>query len=247
MDSFGDRMKRYEHVTRTHLTRRTPVIIRVDGQAFHTFCKLLPKNPDTPYNDQMNEAMTFTAYSLVRSIQGCVLAYKQSDEISLLIRDWDTIETQAWFDYNIQKMVSISASIASNAFNAKIREQGVDTRGKYACFDARVFNIPKEEVANYFIWRQQDASRNSIQAYGHHFFSQKQMHGKNNSQVQDMLMLEKGVNWNDMPTWTKRGVCVTHNNQSPFSSAPHQDVDMEIPVFTQDRQYIERFLEVQDD
>jgi len=264
-DSLGDRMKRYESTTQTDLLRRTPVIIRIDGKAFHSFAKRVsrvdPTYGATPFSQMMRDCMVFTTEHLVRNIQGCVLGYTQSDEISLLLRDWDELETQAWFGNNLQKIVSVSASLASQAFNFYFQQKtgvfeipntatnlsivGLKPRNvttpvmlaDYATFDSRAFNLPKEEVENYFIWRQQDASRNSVQMLGHHLFSQKVMHGKNNSQVQDMLMLEKGVNWNDMPTWAKRGTCV--------ENAKHGEgvvINTEIPIFTQDRSYISKFM-----
>lgn len=244
-------MKRYENTPKTFLMRRTPVIARIDGRAFHTFTKRLKhidKSIDKlPFSEVMHLCMMYTTRQLVDNIQGCVLGYTQSDEISLLIRDWDNHETQAFFDYNVQKITSLMGAIASNAFNWLY--QDFDEPQEFtdlAQFDARVHNIPKEEVANYFIWRQQDASRNSVQMLGHHCFSQGQMHAKNNSQVQDMLMLERGINWNDIPTWMKRGSCVLRN---PDRSVPNSLIrtlstvtDEEIPIFTQDREYIERHL-----
>lgn len=241
-DSLGDRMKGYESVPKTTLIRRTPVIIRIDGKAFHTFTRCLPGLDDsltkTPFSTVMHAAMMYTTQMLVENVQNCVIGYTQSDEISLLLRDYDELETQPWFGYGVQKMASISASIATAAFNhyfgdwARAQAQFSD----FALFDSRVYNIPKEEVTNYFIWRQQDASRNSVQMFGRFHFSQKQMHGKNNSQVQDMLMLEKGVNWNDLDTWMKRGSCVV---RVPEVGAVRDD---EIPIFTQDRQYIEQHV-----
>lgn len=239
-DSLGDRMKKYESTTKLQLLGRTPVIIRLDGRAFHTFAKrIVRKDPsmsqsNVPFSEMMHHIMVKTTEELVEGIQCCVLGYTQSDEISLLLRDWDTHETQQWFNGTHQKMVSVSASIATAAFNFYATKTHLDEKTTFADmaqFDSRVYNIPKEEVTNYFIWRQQDASRNSVQMLGHHHFSQKQMHGKNNSEVQDMLMLEKGINWNDIKTWMKRGTCVTRTG-----------VDEEIPVFTQDREYIERTL-----
>jgi tRNA(His) 5'-end guanylyltransferase len=179
-------------------------------------------------------------------VQTCQLAYTQSDEISLLLRDWDNLETQQWFGGNVQKMTSVSASIATAMFN---NVYGKDIKQPesfqdLALFDARVYNLPKEEVTNYFIWRQQDATRNSIQMLGHYHFSQKEMHGKNNNQVQDMLMLQKGVNWNDLATWMKRGSCVIQDPYwSPVMSSPREVVDDFIPIFTQNRNYVERHLE----
>lgn len=248
-------MKRYENTPKTYLMRRAPVIARIDGRAFHTFTKRL-KHIDSsieklPFSEVMHTCMMYTTRQLVDNIQGCVLGYTQSDEISLLIRDWDTHETQAFFDYNVQKITSLMGAIASNAFNWLYQDYDEPQDFKdLAQFDARVHNIPKEEVANYFIWRQQDASRNSVQMLGHYCFSQKQMHAKNNSQVQDMLMLEKGINWNDIPTWMKRGSCVMRN---PDRSVPNSAIrtlstisDDDIPIFTQDREYIERHLLVKE-
>lgn len=242
-DSLGDRMKKYESTTKTQLLGRTPVIIRIDGKAFHTFSKRITqfdhtvKESDTPFSVAMHICMVETTRQLVASIQNCVLGYTQSDEISLMLRDWDTHETQQWFGGSHQKMVSVSASIATAAFNFHAANIGFKqgTFADYAQFDSRVYNLPKEEITNYFVWRQQDASRNSVQMLGHHHFSQKQMHGKSNTAVQDMLMLEKGINWNGISTWMKRGTCVVPEH---FTSG----VDEEIPIFTQDREYIERLL-----
>lgn len=247
-DSLGDRMKRYESVTKTHLMRRTPVIIRIDGKAFHTFTKRLkrvdPSLKDTPYSIIMHEAMMATTEALVSGIQGCVLGYTQSDEISLLLRDWDTLETQPWFDGTIQKIVAVSASIATGAFNFTYSKHEIPLDlSDIAHFDSRVSNYPIEEVVNYFIWRQQDASRNSVQMFGHYYFSQKEMHGLNNSEVQDKLMLEKGVNWNDVATWMKRGSCIVRTTVNDRSTIVADD---EIPIFTQDREYISRLLTIKD-
>lgn len=243
-DSLGDRMKRAESTTKTQLLNRMPVIIRLDGKAFHTYAKKITKfdptlkNQDTPFSTAMHEIMVQTTRELVDNIQNCVFGYTQSDEISLLLRDWDTHETQQWFGGSHQKMVSVSASIATAAFNFHAASIGFkqNTFTDMAQFDSRVYNLPKEEVTNYFVWRQQDASRNSVQMLGHHHFSQKQMHGNSIGKVQDMLMLEKGINWNDLPTWMKRGTCIVPDY---FTSG----VDENIPIFTQDRDYIERLLE----
>jgi tRNA(His) guanylyltransferase len=241
-DALGTRMKDYEHVTRFYLTKRTPVILRFDGRAFHTYTKLFKKTgAQTPFRSGLHQLMTDTAMVLCENIQGSMIAYTQSDEISILLKDWTTVDTDAWFSNNIIKMCSVGSSIATQAFNARVIDlakdwQGDKTPTPTATFDCRAFNLPKEEVANYFIWRQQDATRNSVQMLGHHHFSPKQMHGKNNPQVQDMLMLEKGMNWNDLPTWCKRGSCIVRDDTGSWT------VDKDIPVFTQDRDYIERHL-----
>lgn len=236
-------MKGYENVTRTSLTKRTPVIIRIDGRAFHTYTKHVvsadPITKDTPFSGIMHTLMVATARELVQEVQGCVLAYTQSDEISLLLKDWTTIETQAWFDNLSQKMCSVSAAIATMAFN-KATQSFVGIRPT-ATFDARVFNIPPAEVCNYFIWRQQDATRNSVQMYARHYFSHKELHGKSNANIMDMLMLEKGVNWNDLPTWCRRGTCII--TSSAEDDSPRMSIDENIPIFTQDRTYINKWLE----
>jgi tRNA(His) 5'-end guanylyltransferase len=226
-----------------------PVIIRIDGKAFHTFTKRLkdvdPSVLVTPFSIKLHSIMDTTMVALYANTQTCVFGYTQSDEISLLLRDWDNFETQQWFGGNVQKMTSVSASIATAAFNLTYGKdiKQPDWFGDCALFDARVYNLPEQEVTNYFIWRQQDASRNSVQMLGHYHFSQKEMHGKNNSQVQDMLMLQKGVNWNDLPTWMKRGSCVYQApGWSEAMSNPGYFVDNEIPIFTQNRYYVNKRL-----
>lgn len=252
LDSLGTRMKRYEAVSQNSLVRRMPVIIRLDGKAFHTYTRFFKRidYPDRelyPFNPILKDAMLSTCEALVENIQGCVLAYTQSDEISLLLRDWDTHETQGWFDYNVQKLVSVSASIATAHFNQHIRQLAAvntpDPIPALALFDSRAYNVPKEDVANYFIWRQNDASRNSVQMLGHHHFSQKQMHGKSNNEVQDMLMANFNINWNDIPGWMKRGSCVKRSTTTDNTLL----CDEGIPIFTAQRSYIERHLEVADD
>lgn len=182
-DKIGDRIKNnYENRYRNKLTRRTPVIMRLDGKAFHTFTRGMEK----PFDARFRGTMGVTALALLREIQGAQCAYVQSDEISILITDYDKFKTDAWFDYNIQKMCSVSASIASVVFSANI--------GERAYFDCRVFNIPKEEVGNYFIWRYKDWVRNSLSMFAQSFFSQKQLNGKRKADMHEMLH-EKGQNW----------------------------------------------------
>lgn len=269
--NLGDRMKEYEATTQSHLLRRTPIIIRIDGRAFHTFTKRFIASEmlytevskqglatydnrkvvdrslvETPYSVMLHEIMNATSASLFHHIQNAVFVYTQSDEISILLRDWDQHETQQWFGANLQKICSLSASIASTTFNyhyMRVTGKRPESTQDLADFDSRVFNLPKEEVTNYFIWRQQDASRNSVQMYGRHFFSQKEMHSKNNSEVQDMLMLQKGKNWNDLPTWMKRGSCVYQRPDWHWAmSSMRYFVDDEIPIFTQDRNFVEKHL-----
>lgn len=209
-DELGQRIKgQYEDRTRYSLPRRTYTIIRVDGKAFHT----LTKGFNRPFDNDLMSIMDKTAIALCEGIQGAVLAYTQSDEISILITDFANIQTNAWFDGNIQKMASISASIATLAFNREFAKQiggsqkSLNKNGelKNALFDSRVFTIPdRTEVKNYLIWRQADAVRNSIQMAAQSVYSQKELHGKNCNQLQEMLF-QKGINWNNYTSGEKRG------------------------------------------
>ena len=271
-DSLGDRMKEYEYVTRNYLTRKLPVIVRLDGKAFHSFTRGLRK----PFDEIFVKSMQDTMKYLCENVQGCVLGYTQSDEITLVLVDYQNREASAWFDNNIQKMVSVSASMATLAFNNAFAENynmeqydyfddcnnekrhrdlelekyfdTLDKKCFSAMFDSRVFTLPKKEVVNCLIWRQQDATRNSIQSVGQANFSHNRLHGKNCSNIQDMLMLEKGINWNDYPTHLKRGTCCI---KKPFkiNEGTEQEairnkwvIDTEIPIFTQDKDYVNKLI-----
>ncbi len=279
-DDLGIRMKNfYEQIPKTKLMRRTPVIIRIDGKAFHTFTRGFKR----PFDDVLIKTMQETTKYLCENIQGCVLGYTQSDEISLVLIDYQRFETSAWFDYEIQKMCSISASMATMAFNRIFGETVSDWictdknlldtyfEANYsgAMFDARVFNIPREEVTNCIYWRQLDASRNSIQMVGQANFSHKELQNKSCNDIQDMLMTQKGINWNDLPTYQKRGSCVVKEeywvdkNDGEEFSEEYQEIlnrnggtddtikrsrwviDKEIPIFKgEGREYIERLINV---
>ena len=290
-DDLGNRMKIfYEEIPKTRLMRRCPVICRLDGRSFHTFTRGFKR----PFDDVLIMTMQKTAKYLCENIQGCQLAYTQSDEISLLLIDYQRFETSAWFDYEIQKMCSISASMATMAFN-KFLYRNIEDYGRDCCydpdvcnygskinpgreddykrykevyrtrlfmgamFDARVFNIPKEEITNYFYWRQLDASRNSIQMVGQANFSHKELQFKSCNDIQDMLMTQKGINWNDFPTYQKRGSCVVRNKIvlesdgeketcvlcDPKQCENNWIIDKDIPIFKgEGREYIERFVNV---
>jgi tRNA(His) 5'-end guanylyltransferase len=186
-DAYGDRMKEYEAVTRTVLPRRTYTIVRVDGRAFHTYLK----NAKKPFDRTFMGAMQHTAKALCENMSGARFAYTQSDEISVLLTDLDT-KTQPWFGGEVQKIVSVSASIATAAFNEVYGPRG----GTYATFDSRAYTIPdRTEVLNYFQWRQQDAIRNAVSMAAHAHFSHKSLHGVNTDQMQERLFQEKGINF----------------------------------------------------
>lgn len=243
-----DRMKEYENVTRNYLMRRQPVIIRIDGKAFHSFTAGFVK----PYDSILIYAMNETAKKLCKNIQGCKMAYVQSDEISLLLTDYDDINTESWFNKNMQKIVSVSASMATLYFNKyfqeKVKELNLENsiynkRINTALFDSRVFLLPNSEVCNYFIWRQQDCTRNSIESVGRTYFTDSELFQKNCNEIQDMLFKEKNINWNDYDVYLKRGRCIaktkTYDNNT---HRPDYIIDNNIPVFSKDRDYIEKYV-----
>jgi tRNA(His) guanylyltransferase len=212
-DSLGTRMKTfYEGRSQTYLNRRTPVILRLDGKAFHTLTRKCVK----PYDEQLSDAMIDTAMKLVASIQGAKIAYTQSDEISILLTDFDTLTTEAWYDNNMQKICSVAAGIASAHFTVAYYYGPFHTiysEKKAGVFDCRAFNLPKEEVQNYFLWRYNDWVRNSISMLAQAHFSHKQLHQKNQTDMHDMLH-KKGVNWVKLePRW-KNGTFIYRTSAS---------------------------------
>ena len=267
-DELGTRMKEfYEGVPKTRLVRRMPVAIRIDGKAFHTFTRGFQK----PFDEILVKSMQDTMKYLCENIQGCVLGYTQSDEITLILVDYQNLNSCAWFDYEVQKMCSIAASMATMAFNKfftknvnyfEMTHEYDDTINEYcttlvnaaekgAMFDARVFNIPKEEVCNLIYWRQLDATRNSIQMVGQANFSHKELQKKSCNMIQEMLFAEKGINWNDYPTHLKRGSCcikttIQNPNVDIKDGAYPKSIwmiDLDIPIFKGDgRQYIDKLI-----
>lgn len=253
-DNLGDRMKDYENISRMHLTKKLPVIIRLDGKAFHTFTRGFNK----PFDNVLMISMQETAKYLCANIMNCKMAYTQSDEISLLLVDYENRDSQPWFENNLQKMVSVSASMATLAFNKSFIETVKDNYGdientlkcshytrKYntAMFDSRAFVLPQYEVCNYFIWRQQDATRNSIQMAAQSMFSHKQLHGMSCDQLLEKMWQEKNVNWNDYTVPQKRGSCIIKESFDKNGAARSRwVVDEKTPVFTQDRRYVEKFV-----
>jgi tRNA(His) 5'-end guanylyltransferase len=265
-DPLGDRMKDfYEDRTRYKLARRTNTIIRIDGKAFHTYTKGLQR----PFDQGLMEDMNKTAEYLCQNIQGAKFGYVQSDEISILITDYDDIDTHAWFDGNLQKITSIAASLATAKFN-QLRimrhmenamiflEQEHIEEFKMAHFDARVFQIPyQEEVINYFIWRQQDATRNSISSVAQSLYSAKELHGKKTSDMQEMIF-QKGINWNDFTPREKRGSIIRRvehvyaRRDEPIMDGKTRvieaykrkkwEADLNTPIISQDKDYLRWFF-----
>lgn len=294
-DVIGSRMKEfYEEVPKIKLMRRTPVIIRIDGKAFHTFTRGFKR----PFDDVLVKTMQETTKYLCENIQGCVLGYTQSDEISLLLIDYQKLETSAWFDYEVQKMCSIASSMATMAFNKffldnvdldynrEFYTRGLDSTTNFssedehlkateqleqdydiyyrkvnkAMFDARVFNMPREEVTNYFYWRQLDAMRNSTQMIGRVYFTNREMKNKSNNEIVEMLSTQEGVELEDYSSNLRIGTCVikTHAQErvaevnydidgnvvgTSTTVRPKWDIDIDIPIFKgENRDYIEHLV-----
>lgn len=280
-DDLGTRMKTfYENIPKTRLMRRVPVAIRLDGKAFHTFTKGFQKPFDFVLMDTMQQTMKY----LCENIQGCVFGYTQSDEITLILVDYQKFTSDAWFDYEVQKLTSVSASMATMAFNKYFSENVVEYNlthdplvkrreglldnyisavEKGALFDARCFNIPKEEVTNLIYWRQLDATRNSIQMVGQAHFSHDELQDKTCNMIQDMLMTKYGINWNDFIIPCKRGTAcikvatkVTENikrEPQPFGEdrvtttiieeRPIWVIDKNMPILKgEDRKYVDDLI-----
>lgn len=247
-DSLGDRMKAdYEDRTRYELPRRTYTMIRVDGKAFHT----LTKEYERPFSRHFMQAMDQTAQAMCAEIVGARLAFVQSDEISILLTDFDTPQTQAWFGGNLQKIVSVSAALATAHFNANIVESSAPMT---SLFDSRVWTIPMPiEVENYLIWRQQDATRNSINMVAQSLYSHKELHGVKLEQTQE-LIFQKGINWNNYPVGCKRGRLIVRESYLTPRTGPDESVEPAVrsrwsvtektPIFTQDRSVLRSLIPI---
>lgn len=224
-DSLGDRMKAYEAASSRTLTRRVPVLLRLDGRAFHTFTRRYSR----PWDGAFHARMWRAAQALCEDAMGAQVAYVQSDEITVLLTDDATVTTEAWFGNDAAKLCSVAASVVTAAFNIGDPDAGT--------FDCRVFTVPREDVVNAFLWRQQDAERNSLSMLCQSAYSHQQLMGVKREEQHEMLHA-KGLNWNDCPTAQKRGVCVVRGPERGWV------VDTEIPVFSQDRAYIGRYVDV---
>lgn len=238
-DALGDRMKgQYEIRSQTYLPRRTYAIIRVDGKAFHTYTKNFTK----PFDTWFIHAMDDVARRMCEEIQGAAFAYTQSDEISILLTDFTKATTDSWFDYNIQKMVSIAASMATSYFDIPrfMATDPVYRDSGHALFDGRVFAIPDPiEVENYFIWRQKDWVRNSLQMLARKHYSHKELHEKSCSEMHEMIH-QKGDNWALQSERIKNGGWVVRDCPGP-GLHPHW-ITTPAFIFTQERDKLKGFI-----
>ena len=254
---LAKRMKEYEKRNQYYLQKRIPVAIRVDGRSFHTFTKGFQR----PFDDVLMKSMQETAKYMCENMGNAKLAYVQSDEITIILTDYDTLETDCWFNYRTDKLCSISASMATMAFNkffeanvknyirnimpnilTPLAETYMKAVEKGAMFDARCFNIPKEEVTNLIYWRQLDATRNSIQMVGQANFSHKELQNKTCNMIQDMLHEQKGINWNDYPTVCKRGSACIYTEYANMNGSHNSGwiIDKEMPILKgENRAYVD--------
>ena len=232
-DQLGDRMKDfYESRYKIKIPRRTFTIIRIDGKSFHTYTKGLIR----PFDEKLMSDMDETACFICKNIQGAKFAFVQSDEISVLLTDFDNLQTDAFFDGNLQKITSISASLATAKFN-ELRP------GKLAMFDSRVFIIPFiDEVQNYFIWRQQDATRNSISSLAQSLYSHKELNNKKTSELQDMCF-EKGYNWNNLEAGKKRGRGIIKEKYLKGDTERTRWISTEVPILSSEQNYIKNIID----
>lgn len=195
--TLGDRMKAYEHVWRQELPANSYTIIRIDGRAFHSYLQ----GCERPYDTRFMDDMDILTKEMCAEMQHVVLAYVQSDEVSFLLTDFETPQKEAWFRGNRDKVISTAAALSTGLFMHHIRPND-----GLATFDARAFTLPNAvEVANYFVWRQRDAMRNSIQMAGQAYFSHQELEYKDTDMIQEMLYSLHGVNWNGYPDGFKRG------------------------------------------
>lgn len=204
-DTLGDRIKRYESVSKPKLTPRSPLFIRIDGKSFHTFTKGLER----PFSRILIDAMIYAAEGTAQHMSGFKLGYIQSDEATFMLTDTDTLTTQGWFDYELNKVVSISASYFTAYFNRYWTEQmsSGDYKPNLATFDSRAFTVPVEDAPNVFIWRQRDWERNSIQMLARAYFTHGECNKKKIADLHEMLYT-KGINWAELAPHLKNGTFI---------------------------------------
>ena len=252
---LSSRMKNYESCYGFKIPNRSYVIIRLDGKGFSKYTKAF----DKPFDDLLSNVMDVATVELCNYMNP-LFAYTQSDEISLVFSTIENIESEMVFDGKLQKLCSISASKVTAAFNKtmlrllatfKYKPEEISEKllnGTFpeieAVFDSRVFVIPDfRDVSNYFVWRQQDCTRNSVSMAASANFSHKLLEGKSSAEKQEMLFQEKGINWNDYANKYKRGTVI--KKQQIFVDGAEGPVarnkwlpDYTTPIFTQEKEYL---------
>jgi len=237
MSNLGDRMKLYEEPTSLRLQAKTPVVIRVDGRSFHTYTRGAQK----PYDGLIQSAMQAATWALCSEAMGAVIGFQQSDELTVILQDWQNYESEQWFGGNVQKIATAAVVIATNAFNAY---PGIVGTFGQASFDGRVHNIPYHEIVNHLIWRQQDTLRNSVSTLAQNNFSHKQLQGKSCDEMKAML-LDKGVDWvKYLPTFVRHGFVIRKQYVQFEGAGPLEHglsswiKDFYTPLFSENREYV---------
>lgn len=214
-DNLGDRIKRYEQAYNQTLTPRSCLFIRVDGNAFHTWTRGMGK----PFDQTLIDAMVYATTETSKSMMGFKLAYTQSDETTFMLTDFDQLQSQGWFAYELNKVVSVTASMFTAHFNVAVAHLG----RKPATFDARAFIVPQDDAPNVFVWRYKDWLRNSIQMLARANYSSKELHLKKTPELHEMLFA-KGVNWAKLSEQHKNGTFVTRNFETTYPAATYETI-----------------------
>jgi tRNA(His) 5'-end guanylyltransferase len=235
-DGLGDRIKRYESIHEHYFLPKTPIIIRVDGKAFHTWTKGCQR----PFDQTLITCMFESAKEVAKQMQGCKALYAQSDEVTFVLTDDTTLESQQWFGGRQNKIESVTAAMMTAYFNKfwVENEYGDGYMGdghvyfddyiqnyKPAIFDARAFQCPKDDVANVFLWRVKDWERNSLNMYCEQFFSHKDLQGKNRADRHEMLH-NIGHNWaTECTDQQKNGSWWSPTGEDKFDLQNYNDID----------------------
>lgn len=219
---LGDRMKAYEETFRQSLPVRMPAVIRLDGKAFHSLTRECPR----PLDERLRRCLVDAAQAILEEIPGR-MAYHQSDEVSVLLIDYNRFDTEQWFKGTVQKIVSVAASMMGVEFSSRW--------GKPGYFDARVFVVPERDIKNYFIWRQRDAMRNAVSMAAQAHFSPKQLHGKHSDEMIGMLG-DKGILFDQFPDWFRFGTVVRRRESTEAA-----------PIFSKNPEYLSQFLTVEEE
>lgn len=227
-DTLGDRIKRYERVSNPKLLPRSPIFIRIDGKSFHTFTRGFEK----PFSMTLVETMVKAAQATARQMSGFKLGYVQSDEATFMLTDTDTLTTQGWFDYELNKVVSISASAFTAHFNriwdaqfsTNVNDDNyIPNQQPPAMFDSRAFNVPEDDAPNVFIWRQRDWQRNSLQMLTREYFSHKECEGKKMADMHEMLYT-KNLNWAYLMPQLKEGTWILPDGRVNYSKQDYESI-----------------------
>lgn len=217
-DCLGDRMKEYEAFGKVKLDKTKPIIIRVDGKAFHTYTKGMEK----PFDDNLIDCMECAQSELMKNIQNAVVSYRQSDEISVVVYNTNQYSGEIWFDGNKSKIETVSASIATAAFNKKALEFGLKPTQDYALFDSRAFNVPSmPEAVNCILWRMFDWKRNFVSSVAYSIFSHKQLQNKTTEEKINMISESVGINWKDSYSLRKQFGTISSKDNLYLSREPY--------------------------